>query len=234
MPLEPEVDIFLPFWWIVKHAPQGAWNNSELHFNSPSCVKDCTEAATTAQFSLSLDPSIIGHPKAQIIGYVLATTTANPLNLVPKEFQQFLDIMGKEASDALPKHSSCDHEILLKEGEKPLWGPIYPLSEVELETLREYLKEMMRTGENLTINIKCWRPNPLRTKAVWPGPQTVCRLPRHQPNHCAQSIPAVTNIGTPGPNPRCAVLHQNGSEKQISSGPDEGRRGMKNSLSHLL
>jgi len=55
--------------------------------------------------------------------------------------------MGKEAADALPKHSSYDHEIPLKEGEKPPWGPIYPLSEVELETLREYLKEMMRTGK---------------------------------------------------------------------------------------
>ena len=55
--------------------------------------------------------------------------------------------MGKEAADALPKHSSYDHEIPLKEGGKPRWGPIYPLSEVELETLREYLKEMMRTGK---------------------------------------------------------------------------------------
>jgi len=146
-PLEPEVDIFLPFWWIVKHAPQGAWNNSELRFNSPSCAKHCTEATTTTQFSLSLDPSIIGHPKVQIIGYVSAATTANPLDLVPKEFRQFLDIMGKEAADALPKHSSYDHEIPLKEGEKPPWGPIYQLSEVELETLQEYLKEIMRTGK---------------------------------------------------------------------------------------
>jgi len=146
-PLEPEVDIFLPFWWIVKHAPQGTWINSELRFNSPSCAKHCTEAATTTQFSLSLDPSIIGHPKAQIIGYLSAAMTTNPLDLVPKEFRQFLDIMGKEAADAHPKHRSYDHEIPLKEGEKPPWGPIYSLSEVELETLREYLKELMRTGK---------------------------------------------------------------------------------------
>jgi len=55
--------------------------------------------------------------------------------------------MGKETADALPKHSSYNHEIPLKEGEKPPWGPIYPLSEVELETLWEYLKEMMRIGK---------------------------------------------------------------------------------------
>jgi len=71
---------------------------------------------------------------------------ADPLDLVPKEFRQFLDIIEKEEADTLPKHSSYDHEIPLKEGEKPLWGPIYPLSEVELETLWEYLKEKMKTG----------------------------------------------------------------------------------------
>jgi len=53
--------------------------------------------------------------------------------------------MGKEAADALPEHSAYDHEICLKEGEKPPWGPIYPLSEKELEALREYLKKMLKT-----------------------------------------------------------------------------------------
>jgi hypothetical protein len=64
-----------------------------------------------------------------------------------EQFRPFLDIMGKEAADALPEHRSYDHEIRLKEGEIAPWGPIYPLSEVELETLREWLKEMLRTGK---------------------------------------------------------------------------------------
>jgi len=25
--LEPEVDLFLPFWWIAKHPPQSAWDS---------------------------------------------------------------------------------------------------------------------------------------------------------------------------------------------------------------
>jgi len=44
-------------------------------------------------------------------------------------------------------NSAYDHEIRLKESEKPPWGPIYPLSETELEKLREYLKEMLQTGK---------------------------------------------------------------------------------------
>jgi hypothetical protein len=146
-PLTPEVDIFLPFWWIAKHVPGGAWNHPELRFSSPDCRRDCTKTATTG-FALSLDQSILSHPDAQVIGYVSAVSASdNPLEQVPREFREFLDIMGDEAANALPLHSSYNQEIRLKEGEKPPWGPIYPLSEVELATLREYLKEMMRTGK---------------------------------------------------------------------------------------
>jgi len=54
--------------------------------------------------------------------------------------------MGKEAADALPAHTDYDHQIDLKDGEIPPWGPIYPLSEVELAALREWLSDMLRTG----------------------------------------------------------------------------------------
>jgi hypothetical protein len=66
-PLEPKVDIFLPFWWIVKHTPQGAWDHPEVRCSSPGYLKECTKTATTG-FALSLDHSIRSHPKAQIIG----------------------------------------------------------------------------------------------------------------------------------------------------------------------
>jgi hypothetical protein len=96
---------------------------------------------------LELDPTILQHPAARVIGYVAAISMEEGLQTVPEQFRPFIDIMGKEAADALPNHTSYDHEIKLKEGETAPWGPIYPLSEVELETLREWLKEMLRTGK---------------------------------------------------------------------------------------
>jgi len=63
------------------------------------------------------------------------------------QFRQYLGIMGKEAADALPKHRPYNCKIDLKEGTTAPWGPIYPLSEVELQTLREWLKEMEKTGK---------------------------------------------------------------------------------------
>jgi hypothetical protein len=145
-PLEPGIDIFLPFWWIVKHPPQGAWDSSELRFSSPGCLQNCTHAAT-GEFNLSLDESVIQHPEARTIGYVSAVDEADPLGQVPKEFRQFLSIMGKDAADNLPDHAPYDMKIDLQEGETAPWGPIYPLSELELGTLREWLKEMLRTGK---------------------------------------------------------------------------------------
>jgi hypothetical protein len=144
-PLEPGVDVFLPFWWIEKHPPQGAWNSTELRFSSHLCLTNCTKTAVQ-DFSLSLDETVLADPQAKFLGYVSAVeipTEGNPLETVPKEFRQFLSIMGKEAADALPEHTVYDMKIDLKEGTTAPWGPIYPLSEAELEVLREYLKEML-------------------------------------------------------------------------------------------
>jgi len=41
-PIEPEVDIFLPYWWIAKHPPQRIWESEEIRFNSPRCQETCT------------------------------------------------------------------------------------------------------------------------------------------------------------------------------------------------
>jgi len=63
------------------------------------------------------------------------------------EFRQYLGMMGKEAADQLPEHRPYDCKIELKEGTMAPWGPIYHLSEMELQTLREWLKEMEKTGK---------------------------------------------------------------------------------------
>jgi len=73
--------------------------------------------------------------------------TEDPRDNIPDEFREILDVMSQEAVDALPEHKSYDCWIELKEGEKVPWAPIYPLLENELETLREWLQEMLETGK---------------------------------------------------------------------------------------
>jgi hypothetical protein len=55
--------------------------------------------------------------------------------------------MTKEAVDKLPEYKPYNHAIDLKQGETSPWGLVYGLNEVELETLREWLKEMLMTGK---------------------------------------------------------------------------------------
>jgi len=144
--MEPEIDAFLPFDWITAHPPQGAWTNEEIQINSMESVEKCTRYEASP-YSLTWDESVATDPDARIIRYVAVAAEEDPLKAVPMGFHQYLGIMGKEAADALPEHHPYDCKINLKEGETAPWGPIYPLLEVELQTLREWLKEMERTGK---------------------------------------------------------------------------------------
>jgi len=143
--MEKGVDIFLPFRWIERHPPQGAWTQDEIRFNSAPCLEACTKYENN-DFSLSWDDSVSMDKDAWVIGHAFAVSD-DPLSNVPMGFRQYLGIMGKEAADALPEHRPYDCKIELKEGATAPWGPIYPLSEEELRTLREWLKEMEKTGK---------------------------------------------------------------------------------------
>ena len=50
-------------------------------------------------------------------------------------------------SDELLPHRILEHPIDVVEGKKPPWGPIYALSEKELEVLRSYLDDMLHSGK---------------------------------------------------------------------------------------
>jgi len=142
--MEADIDTCLPYDWIVTHPLQGAWTNEEVRFNSAECMRKCTRYET-GPFTLTRNESIATDPSARVIGYASAVTEEDLLKAIPMEFRQYLGIMGKEAADALPEHRPYNCKIDLQEGTTVPWGPIYPLSEEELRTLREWLTEMERT-----------------------------------------------------------------------------------------
>jgi len=142
-PMEEGTDIFLPFWWIAEHPPQETWKDPEIRFDSAQCLEKCT-VYEQADFSLTWDDTVYTDPKARIVGYV---TTGQNKPRIPAEFRQYLDVMGKEMANVLPKHGPYDCKIDLKEGSTAPWGPIYPLSETELQTFWEWLMEMEKTGK---------------------------------------------------------------------------------------
>jgi hypothetical protein len=104
--------------------------------DSEFCKQHCTKAAAQ-EFSLSLDWEILDNYDATVIGYVASITKdmaeVDPTTIIPEKCQQYYNVLGKELADKLPDHKPYDHTMDLKAGEQPLWGPIYPLNETELQ-----------------------------------------------------------------------------------------------------
>ena len=66
---------------------------------------------------------------------------------LPTKYYQFSELFNPKTFAKLPKHRSYDHAINLMPGEQPPWGPVYPLSELELKALREFLDSALKSGK---------------------------------------------------------------------------------------
>jgi hypothetical protein len=67
--------------------------------------------------------------------------------IVPKQYHEFLPLFNKVLANRLPPHQpGIDHEVRLKDGETPTWGPLYSMSRAELVVLKEWLEENMSKG----------------------------------------------------------------------------------------
>jgi hypothetical protein len=64
---------------------------------------------------------------------------------LPDELKEFEDVFSLEAAGELPTHNKYEHVIELEGGEPP-YGPLYNLSEKELEVLRKYLEDSLSKG----------------------------------------------------------------------------------------
>ena len=65
---------------------------------------------------------------------------------LPKEFADFQDRVTATTTLPLPRRTAADHAIDLLPGTTPPYGPIYPLSQAELEVLRRYLDDALAKG----------------------------------------------------------------------------------------
>ena len=65
---------------------------------------------------------------------------------LPKKYIEFKDVFDKKLADILPQHRHYDCPIDLQEGEYPPFGPIYSLSQPELQALKLYIEENLNKG----------------------------------------------------------------------------------------
>ena len=95
------------------------------------------------------DETVTYDPKAQYIGRIGRIEEKNPveLNTLLREYAQFKHLFQPEASEKIPLRRTFHHAIDFKEGSEPPWGPIYPMSQYQLNTLKTYLDAMLAQGK---------------------------------------------------------------------------------------
>ena len=72
---------------------------------------------------------------------------AEPLEGVMWQYRDYHSLFDSQYSNEQPPHRSFDHTIDMVEGKEPPWGPIYALSEKELEVLRTYIADILTSGK---------------------------------------------------------------------------------------
>ena len=94
-----------------------------------------------------------------VLGRATSVSGTPPdLSGVPPEYHEFADVFSKTKADILPEHRPYDLKITLEEGATPPLGPIYSLSKIELDTLRDYIEENLHSGFIRPSNSPCGAP----------------------------------------------------------------------------
>jgi hypothetical protein len=68
------------------------------------------------------------------------------LSQVPEEYRDYADVFNKEKAYTLAPHRPYNLKIKLEERTSPPVVPMYPLSPIELETLREFIETHLHSG----------------------------------------------------------------------------------------
>jgi transposase InsO family protein len=74
------------------------------------------------------------------------TAEEERLKNIPEEYRVYDRLYRETLHTGLPEHSQWDHEISIIEGGEPAFHKLYNLTEPQLQTLREYIDDMLAKG----------------------------------------------------------------------------------------
>ena len=75
----------------------------------------------------------------------------------------------------MPPRRTFDHAIELKEGAEPPWGPVYPMSQYQLNKAKNLPSQNVGPGQNYALPVTGWRANFVCTKTRR-SPTIMCGL----------------------------------------------------------
>jgi len=69
------------------------------------------------------------------------------IDRLPERYHDHLNLFRPSTAEKQPARRTFNYAIDLKADTQPPWGPIYPLSQKQLEALRKYLDDMLKHGK---------------------------------------------------------------------------------------
>jgi transposase InsO family protein len=154
-------DVILGLPWLREHNPVIDWKNITIMFSesqNQTPLSSKPVRSTTATTDEKTINYIASHPvplekrttstdTVRTAGQQVRVLEKKVTPVIPKEYKEFAELFQEELGiEALPKHQSWDHEIVLEDGKQPTFGPIYSLSEKELEVLKDYINVNLKKG----------------------------------------------------------------------------------------
>ena len=160
----PRHPIILGLSWLETHNPMVDWRMRCIDFtNRDGKANSSSEANNSWAGSLEADQganrsseatdswtgSLVtdqGASSSEAIHAIRVPLEVGSSTSIPLKYREFSDVFEKKNADRLPEHRSYDCPIDLLDGASPPFGPIYGLSEPELEALRTYIDENLAKG----------------------------------------------------------------------------------------
>mgnify|MGYP000532974220 FL=1 len=155
----PRHPIVLGLSWLETHNPMVDWCSRSITFpqtparalstNTVTCVGAAFSlGAHSSDFNSVSDvaDSVVADSSVVTSVPVVSQDVPTPVTNLPARYSDFLDVFEKRNAKRLPAHRPYDCPIELQDGAHPPFGPIYGLSEPELEALRTYLDENLAKG----------------------------------------------------------------------------------------
>ena len=139
--LETGMNLIIPGGWFIddRHL---TFDQGKIQVKTHECDKD--EA-----FEWDDDLSNLDDPNAVLVGRIgaIAIQPTDNTENIPRDYEKYFHLFSEKTAAKLPPHRNFDHAIDITEGKQPPFGPIYSLSQKELEVLREYLDRMIAQGK---------------------------------------------------------------------------------------
>ena len=151
----PEHPLVLGLPWFELHNPKIDWVKRTIEETREKSTNPASLPPTYDNRSPELSTISLrqlrqeGRNEAMFVFAIVVTPSSTSREddiTLPEKYKEFSDVFDKVKANTLPEHRLYDCPIDLQPGKEPPWGPIYNLSPVELETLREYIDENLANG----------------------------------------------------------------------------------------